>query len=462
MRFRCDPAWFSATLQSKAARRTAAGFGPPVLVFAGGAASFDGHHWHRGALDALRCEAASAPVVGSVGSDGAPSSTDVRLRSWLQERGGWLVPFVQVRAVAGAGLGLVNTGRDRISKGTVLVCVPWSLLVSREFAERDERVRKLCTLCQTQCLSLGLRIWLVLQATNPPSDWAPWISSLPSGPGAGSPALPLAFDEHGLRGLRGTALAADARGLRQRLWTEWELLDRHIGAPLYGEVDWSRWLWAQAVLSTRSSTLELRPGAEGPGLQCIIPVVDFANHSGNPNAHVVASSATGAELIACRDIEAGEEVLISYGQHDASQFLFAFGFLPRAQDAAPLDAIVAPLPPALSNEAVELRAKLFGRDCPPLLRAGPGGVRDLLLAMRQPGESGADFADSELLRLLRWLRAWEAELGPGSHSTAAAALLFPWRRAPPLEFEELRAQHRALVTEAVAYAQAEMSSPMGL
>jgi len=359
------------------------------------------------------------------------------------------VPAVKVQDVAGAGLGLVNVAGDRIRRGTVLVLVPWPLVVSREMAERDPRVQRHCPQGQEQSPSLGIRLWLVLQATDPHSDWAPWLSSLPSDPSAGSPALPFALEGQQLHALRGTSLAIEARCLRDRLWAEWEVLDRHIGAPLYGEADWSRWLWAQAVLSTRSSTLEAGKGQQA--LQCVIPVVDFANHAAAPNA-LVASSAAGAQLIAARDIAAGEEVRISYGDHDADQFLFAFGFLPNA---APLGSIAAPLPPAPTRAVEELRAELFGQGRPPRLRAGPGGFKQLLLALGPC--TGEHSLATDLSRLLRLLRAWEAELKPVS-SLPVEAFLAPWRQPAPAELEALRTRHRAIVAAAAVEVELELAA----
>merc|ERR1712232_196849 len=102
--------------------------------------------------------------------------------------------------------------------------------------------------------------------------------------GAGAPSLPTTLSEEILERLRGTSLFWNTRRLHKQLLDEWQVLDPHI---LDEKVDWSRWLWAHSIVSTRSSTLDLANGEDS--LQCIIPIVDFANHSCAPNAQVVSS-----------------------------------------------------------------------------------------------------------------------------------------------------------------------------
>ncbi|CAK0792018.1 unnamed protein product, partial [Prorocentrum cordatum] len=188
--------------------------------------------------------------------------------------------------------------------GEELLLVPWPLVVSRD-AAADPRVARL----QVEggagggSGSLATRLWLALHAVDASSPWAesgwrrcrgiqqpgprrcPWRGSSAGGGQEG-----------------GMGLCACARRLREQLLSEWSSLDdRLIGAPLHGEVDWALWLWAQAVVSTRSSTLALAGGRE---LECIIPVVDFANHSSDPCARVVGSE-DGAQLVALRHIQPG-------------------------------------------------------------------------------------------------------------------------------------------------------------
>ncbi|CAE8629268.1 unnamed protein product, partial [Polarella glacialis] len=178
----------------------------------------------------------------------------------------------------------------------------------------------------------GLRLWLLLQAAEPPgaSPWEHWLDRLPKDLAAGAGCLPLALaEEASLLALHGTSLPSCAEALQRRLRSEWEDLKLFAGSSnpelrALADCPWERYVWAQAVLSTRSFTIPVE--GQGP-LCCLLPVVDFANHDGKPNARV-AHTPRGVELVALRDLESGEEILVSYGDHTADQFVFAFGFLP--------------------------------------------------------------------------------------------------------------------------------------
>lgn len=406
----------------------------------------------------LRCEAdfvgATAATAGRINCPSAEDSlADARLRAWLQERGGFLMPSLGIQGIHGAGRGLVYRGASRIKSGTVLLSVPWSAILTIETAEQDVNVRKHRLLTGRDSVSFAVRLWLALHATEPLCFWEPWLSELPSGLNAGALALPVALSEQDLKELRGTALVGDAGRLRKQLFDEWQVLDQ----TLCGKVDWSRWLWAHAIVSTRSSTLDLDNGQGS--VQCIMPIIDFANHSSVPNARV-AGSRTGAQLIAVQDIEMGAEVQISYGDHSANQFLFAFGFIPHG---APLDYLVAPLPPAQTKEIAEVRNNLFGEGQPPRLQVGPGGFRDLLLALSPTIYAKPSVAT--LQQLLRFLHAWEAEIRGSSSSqwwnslgisSALKALWLQRADPPPVELQELRKRHAAIVAAAIAEVEAEL------
>lgn len=100
----------------------------------------------------------------------------------------------------------------------------------------------------------------------------------------------------------------------------------------------SKLTWAHALVSTR---------AVGAGIHAcaLIPGVDVANHSPEPNADLSVAGEPGvkvgratktkegyiwehgsAGLVAARDIAAGEPVRISYGGYPNQRFLFDYGF----------------------------------------------------------------------------------------------------------------------------------------
>ena len=155
--------------------------------------------------------------------------------------------------------------------------------------------------------SQAIRLWLLHQAGHV-SDWSPWFAELPKDIAAGAEALPLALVFHQSDAFRGTALQRAADSQLDKLRQEWGELKE------FYDVSFERFVWAQAIISTRSSTLPM----DGQVLCCLIPVVDFINHDFHPNADVRATK-QGVELISCDIIpegwagnagDAGDSVLV--------------------------------------------------------------------------------------------------------------------------------------------------------
>lgn len=91
---------------------------------------------------------------------------------------------------------------------------------------------------------------------------------------------------------------------------------RPMGIPV------ARWQWALDAISTRSGFF----GTDE--CLCLCPLICFANHASRAedlNAYVLRS-ADSVDLIATRDIEAREEVSISYGDLSTEQLLWTYGF----------------------------------------------------------------------------------------------------------------------------------------
>lgn len=72
---------------------------------------------------------------------------------------------------------------------------------------------------------------------------------------------------------------------------------------------------------------------DGPFLK-LVPVVDFLNHNPDINAVLKMHGGRGRaplqlELLCCRDVEAGEQVMFSYSDASSGRFLAEFQFVPR-------------------------------------------------------------------------------------------------------------------------------------
>ncbi len=196
-------------------------------------------------------------------------------------------------------------------KGQTLLRVPWKLVLRKEVTEEDpvlkDILQKWTSTDRESYTSQAIRLWLLHQAGHV-SDWSPWFAELPKDIAAGAEALPLALVFHQSDAFRGTALQRAADSQLDKLRQEWGELKE------FYDVSFERFVWAQAIISTRSSTLPM----DGQVLCCLIPVVDFINHDFHPNADVRATK-QGVELISCDIIpegwagnagDAGDSVLV--------------------------------------------------------------------------------------------------------------------------------------------------------
>ena len=65
----------------------------------------------------------------------------------------------------------------------------------------------------------------------------------------------------------------------------------------------------------------------------LVPIFDMLNHASDPNCDWDIEN--GVEIWAERDIEAGEELFISYGEHGNDRLVQFYGFsLPRTDDVS--------------------------------------------------------------------------------------------------------------------------------
>ena len=360
-----------------------------------------------------------------------------RLAGWLREKGGRWEDRLHIEQISGRGHGVVASGT--IPAGQTLVEIPWALILSSKLAREDSDVKSMLRdLAWTDDCSdsSAIRLWLLRHAEDAQSPWRTWLSQLPQDAGAGASCLPIVLAQAGCNALRGTPLQRRADLLLQSVREEWAALE-----PLRARHPWlasyQRWLWCQAIVSTRSGTLPME-GTE-KAVHCIIPVLDFLNHSAEPNACIVGNP-TCAKLVSTEVIKAGQEVLISYGGHSAEQFLFAFGFLPEGSVAD----VAVPL--ALTEASARKRSELLGAGQVPCLR-DENALEKLLGVLAEEPE----FQGCSRWRLLEYLlalfKAWHRELAPP---------LFTFWRYP--EAESLRCCYAAAVMRNLQAVQAELSS----
>ena len=354
------------------------------------------------------------------------------LKGWLREKGGCWFEQLDVQRIPGRGRGVVVS--QSVACGRTLVEIPWTLIISRKLAKEDANVQALLhDLAWTDDGSRAVRLWLLRHAEDATSPWWPWLNQLPEEDSAGAGCLPVVLAQQSHDALLGTPLQRQAELLLQSLREEWEALDQLRANHGWIPLSWHRWLWCQAIVSTRSGTLPVEGTEEE--VQCIIPMLDFLNHSTEPNACIVGTP-TSAKLVSVQDIEGGQEVMISYGSHSAEQFLFAFGFLPECSAE-----IVVPL--ALTEATAGRRVELFGHGRPPCLRGD-----DTLEKMLQVLAAEPQFQSWTRRRLLEHLQslfeAWHHELTRVTRTSFFGLSRKPYPEAESLRFCYARAVVRLL------------------
>ena len=165
-----------------------------------------------------------------------------------------------------------------------------------------------------------------------------WVSSLPS-PEELKQDHPLMWPESDQEVLQSSSttkiyqslddLEEDATWLKERVWEK----DRDTAFP--ETVSWNvqtipcytveGYKWAMALANSRSVFVD--------GALRLIPLMDFCNH--NDKAKEVESAflgafgtLKGAQIVASKDYEAGEEVFCSYGPKSGAEYLLDHGFCP--------------------------------------------------------------------------------------------------------------------------------------
>lgn len=200
----------------------------------------------------------------------------------------------------------------------------------------------------------------------------PYLDALPS-----SFRTPLFYDPEEMDGLRGTNLHGAVAAQREQLAN---VLRDHVrpaaarlfaalrdtpspdavasgrsprrdrfGFGVVGErvdarpVSAEEFLWAYACFWSRALSLPLGDDPMRPGVEAIVPGIDFANHSSSrPNARWATTRVDGETVVEllCEpgNVPApGREVLISYGDKSNEELLFVHGFAERDN---PHDALV--------------------------------------------------------------------------------------------------------------------------
>lgn len=266
-----------------------------------------------------------------------PPSLYSNIQTWCSRNGIRVHQGVSIASTPQHGSGLF-VGIEPIKAGTSILFVPQAMILSADNIEQDSRLEHVIGPLRAAGLDDRgvLALWVLLQSRDPLSVWKEYVSLLPNGYELSKTHLLLMTDSLG-----GTSLDATVERMRQNISRQIRSIMRALRKlePVRSLVELSpseldeAWKWAHAVVMTRSGLATTSESATDWTKQAvsIIPMIDFCNHSDTPNAEVRVNADGSVDLLATRDMEAGEEITISYWSGSQSlsseQSLFSFGFL---------------------------------------------------------------------------------------------------------------------------------------
>ena len=195
-------------------------------------------------------------------------------------------------------------------------------------------------------LSLGLR--LLSERTSPtPSFFHPYISLLP----LAFPTVPLFFTHSDLVALQYPPLLTQIT-LRSKLLLSLPPLIASLQSrsphadPFHAtRIDANALGWAMTAVSSRAFALHDQ--------RRLLPLIDFCNHSFSPSTHLALTDPHTLTLSAVRDLQAGDELTLTYGQHGNDHLLLNYGIV---DDSNPYDDLLVRWDPSTLQLALDLTA----------------------------------------------------------------------------------------------------------
>lgn len=248
-----------------------------------------------------------------------PTRTDAdveRLLAWAAAEGASLDAVRAAPAPTG-GYGLF--ARRALAEGERILAVPRALLITDLDAASSPVGRATAALAATLGPQPILAAWLATVDAEPATRWRPYLDALPQAPPL--PQFRSTVELDALLGTRARAIIDDAIAATRA--------EAAALTPRAPAADLARYAWARAAVRSRCFGVDGLPGVE----RVLVPVVDLCN-AGPPSGRWRYDADLGAFVVtASRDLAAGDELLISYGDHDNPTLLTGYGFA-RADNPA--------------------------------------------------------------------------------------------------------------------------------
>ncbi|CCG84647.1 protein of unknown function [Taphrina deformans PYCC 5710] len=257
-----------------------------------------------------------------------PSSPANECIKWATSHGA-LIEQLHVQEIPGRGNSLVASAHNGNGQS---IFIPTNLLLTLKnielFATQTPAFQAILHEWSARVKLTSRRAIIILMAYTAVhgSPWSPYLNSLPD-----HVSSPLFWSGQERRLLDGTSIEGVAEDKMAFLeaWLQYQKRRQNaseftLGLELKDLMKYEMLVDSRALLSNEDDS-------------CMVPVIDFANHSslkpgqtGSQNA-VWEMDDTGFHLSTLYDIAPGEEVLFSYGKRGNGELLFKYGFVEEHQ-----------------------------------------------------------------------------------------------------------------------------------
>lgn len=208
-----------------------------------------------------------------------------------------------------------------IERGEVIIAVPRACHI---VAPEDGSFAALGSEHQRQSTRLAAKLLRDGAHTdNPQGPFAEYYKSLPR-----FVDVPLMWEAQDLLELGQCRTLSVLRTHKRRLLDQFKLVQQSPGLQ---NVSWEAFLWAITVVLSRNFNWRERDAActsDGPATQlCLAPFLDMANHHPAATEQTHYGARQGRLVLTCKkEIGAGEQILISYGNLGNEELLVQYGF----------------------------------------------------------------------------------------------------------------------------------------
>ena len=307
----------------------------------GRAMAHDGTAWWTRKTVLARSASTTTTATSPPSADDEIAANDAKARlqssvlatfgAWFASRGGATHSCLRMTFRPNSGWSL--EADSAIGKGEQLVKLPKKLMLSCDSEDVSAPLREVMSRVPSDLWSSKLGLLLVRERIAAQhSLFAPYITLLPSV----HEGNPLFFQHDAVVDLQYAPLVAQIRKRSKFLvqlvgrgatvddgedFVNAEHPDRR---RVVMEVDANALGWASACASSRA--FKVRGPTSTPSM---LPVIDVCNHSFTPSAAVrlLESGDGDVELVATRDLDAGEAIELNYGNLSNDDLLLDYGFI---------------------------------------------------------------------------------------------------------------------------------------